>query len=96
MPASASLSTTVTRLAADFRRPRMQDYTLGVQQKLPVRSGCVGDLCTYARRPAGDRAGQQLTGRAAVPARISAAGRQYVSGAVSAGVIRTAAGATVM
>jgi hypothetical protein len=37
VPATGSLSTTVTRLANDFSRPRVQDYTLGIQQEIPGR-----------------------------------------------------------
>lgn len=36
VPSNGSLSTTVTRLAGDFSRPRIQDYTLGIQQQLPL------------------------------------------------------------
>src|SRR5262249_48565992 len=35
VPTNGSLSTTVTRLSHDFARPRVQDYTIGVQQQLP-------------------------------------------------------------
>jgi hypothetical protein len=35
LPTGGSLSTTVTRLSSDFARPRVQDYTIGVQQQLP-------------------------------------------------------------
>lgn len=35
VPPNESLSATVTRLAGDFSRPRVQDYTVGVQQQLP-------------------------------------------------------------
>ena len=36
LPTGGSLSTTVTRLNSDFTRPRVQDYTIGVQQQLPL------------------------------------------------------------
>jgi hypothetical protein len=36
VPTGGSLSTTVTRLAGDFARPRIQDYTIGIQQHLPL------------------------------------------------------------
>ncbi len=35
VPVNGSLSATVTRLAINFTRPRMQDYTVGIQQQLP-------------------------------------------------------------
>ncbi len=35
VPTNGSLSTTVTRLAGNFSRPRVQDITIGVQQQLP-------------------------------------------------------------
>ena len=35
VPKNGSLSTTVTRLAPNFARPRVQDYTIGIQQQLP-------------------------------------------------------------
>jgi hypothetical protein len=37
VPTTGSLSTSVTRLANNFTRPRVQDYTIGVQQELPGR-----------------------------------------------------------
>jgi hypothetical protein len=36
LPTGGSLSTTVTRLSPDFKRPRVQDYTIGIQQQLPL------------------------------------------------------------
>jgi hypothetical protein len=36
VPAGVTLATTVTRLAPGFSRPRVQDYTIGIQQKLPL------------------------------------------------------------
>jgi Carboxypeptidase regulatory-like domain len=36
LPSGGSLSTTVTRLNSDFTRPRVQDYTIGLQQQLPL------------------------------------------------------------
>jgi hypothetical protein len=35
VPANETLATTVTRLASNFSRPRVQDFTIGVQQQLP-------------------------------------------------------------
>jgi hypothetical protein len=35
LPSGQSLATTVTRLNSDYTRPRVQDYTIGVQQQLP-------------------------------------------------------------
>jgi hypothetical protein len=37
VPPNASLSATVTRIAGNFARPRVQDYTVGVQQQMPAR-----------------------------------------------------------
>ena len=34
LPTNGSLSSTVTRLSEGFARPRVQDYTIGIQQKL--------------------------------------------------------------
>jgi hypothetical protein len=36
VPSTGSLSTTVTRIASDFARPRVQDYTIGAQLQLPL------------------------------------------------------------
>jgi hypothetical protein len=35
VPTNGSLSTTVTRIDKNFARPRLQDYTIGIQQALP-------------------------------------------------------------
>jgi hypothetical protein len=94
VPSNGSLSTTVTRLASDFSRPRIQDYTIGVQQQLPQ-----GFLvsASYAHTY-GDHL--EVVTDTNLPASVFTRTYQLPDGSTftlpfSAGVIRTAAGATV-
>lgn len=94
VPTGASLATTVTRLAHDFKRPRMQDYTVGIEQQLPF--GIVASV-TYAHTH-GDRL--EIVEDSNLPAPQFQRTFQLPDGTTfqapfSAGVIRTAAGATV-
>jgi hypothetical protein len=94
VPTGGSLSTTVTRLAHDFRRPRMQDYTLGVQQELPF--GIVA-TATYAHTY-GDRLEIVVDSNLLAPTfqrTFALPDGTKFQVPFSAGVIRTAAGATV-
>jgi hypothetical protein len=93
-PTGANLSTTVTRLAHDFRRPRMQDYTLGMEQQLPF--GIVASV-TYAHTH-GDRL--EIVLDTNLPEPLFQRTFQTPDGNVfqlpfSAGIIRTAAGSAV-
>jgi hypothetical protein len=94
VPTGSSLATTVTRLSHDFRRPRMRDFTVGVQQKLPF--GLVASA-TYAYTY-GDRL--EIVVDSNLPAPQFTRTYALPTGAAyqvpfSAGIIRTAAGATV-
>jgi hypothetical protein len=94
VPTNGSLSTTVTRLAGDFARPRMQDYTIGIQQQMPL-----GILvsASYAHTY-GDHL--EIVSDTNLPAPNFTRLFQLPDGATfqvpfSAGVIKSAAGATV-
>jgi hypothetical protein len=94
VPTGGSLSTTVTRLAGDFARPRVQDYTIGIQQQLPL-----GILMTasYAHTY-GDHL--EIVTDTNLPAPAFQRTYQLPDGTTfqvpfSAGVIKSAAGATV-
>jgi len=94
VPTNGSLSSTVTRLSGDFTRPRMQDYTIGVQQQLPL--GIVA-TATYAHTH-GNRLEIQIDSN--LPSPQFTRTYQLPDGSTfavpfSGGVIRTAAGATV-
>jgi hypothetical protein len=94
VPVNGSLSSTVTRLASDFTRPRMQDYTAGVQQQLPW--GIVA-TATYAHTQGGRL---EMVIDSNLPAPQFTRTYQLPDGTqfqvpFSAGIIRTAAGATV-
>ncbi len=94
VPVNGTLSSTVTRLADDFVRPRMQDYTIGVQQSLPFK---LTVSATYARTH-GDRLEMVLDSN--LPAPKFERAYQLPDGTTfkvpySAGIIRTSAGATV-
>jgi hypothetical protein len=94
VPAGESLSTTSTLLSSNFSRPRVQDLTLGVQQKLPL--GIVM-TATYARTY-GDHL--EIVTDSNLPAPKFTRNYQLPDGTIfqvpfSAGVIKTAAGATV-
>lgn len=94
VPSGESLSTTSTLLASNFARPRVQDYTIGVQQQLPLGlvltasyAHTLGDhleIVTDSNLPA-----PQFTRTYELP------GGTTFSVPFSAGVIKTAAGATV-
>jgi hypothetical protein len=94
VPTTGSLSTTVTRLGPDFTRPRVQDYSIGVQQQLPLGLMLsVSYVHTY-----GDHL--EITVDTNLPPPKFTRTYQLPSGETfqvpfSAGVIRTAAGATV-
>ena len=94
VPANGSLSSTVTRLAGDFTRPRMQDYAVGIQQQLPLG---LTVSASYAHTH-GDRL--ELVMDSNLPAPQFVRSYQLPDGTTfqvpfSAGIIRTAAGATV-
>jgi hypothetical protein len=94
VPSGGSLSTTVTRLASDFARPRVQDYTFGVQQQLPL--GLVMSASYVYTR--GDHL--EIVTDTNLPAPNFTRIYQLPNGTTfqvpfSAGIIRTAAGATV-
>jgi hypothetical protein len=94
VPVNGSLSSTVTRLASDFKRPRMQDYTAGIQQEVPF--GFVV-TATYAHTH-GDRL--EIVVDSNLPGPAFQRSYQLPDGTIfavpfSAGIIRTAAGATV-
>jgi hypothetical protein len=94
VPTGESLSTTSTLLAGNFSRPRVQDYTIGVEQQLPLRfvvtasyAHTYGDhleIVTDSNLPA-----PQFTRTYELPNGTT------FSVPFSAGVIKTAAGATV-
>lgn len=94
VPANETLSTTSTLLASNFSRPRVQDFTAGVQQLLPF--GFV--LSASYAHTYGDHLeivedtnlpGPQFTRTYALP------GGTTFAVPFSAGIIKTAAGATV-
>jgi hypothetical protein len=94
LPTNGSLSASVTRISSDFERPRMQDYTLGVQQQIPF--GFVVSA-TYAHTH-GERL--EIVIDSNLPAPAFERTYQLPDGTTftvpfSAGIIRTAAGATV-
>jgi hypothetical protein len=94
VPAVGGLSTTVTRLTSDFARPRLQDYTVGVQQELPF--GVI--ITANYVRTYGDQL--EIVTDTNLPAPNFTRTYQVPDGSsfsvpFSAGVIRTAAGATV-
>jgi hypothetical protein len=94
VPTNGSLSTTVTRLAGNFSRPRVQDFTIGIQQQLPW--GLV--LSASYARTYGDHL--EVVVDSNLPAPQFQRAFQLPDGTTfqvpfSAGVIRTAAGATV-
>jgi Carboxypeptidase regulatory-like domain len=94
VPTNGSLSTTVTRLAGNFSRPRVQDITIGIQQQLPW--GIIA-TASYARTY-GDHL--EVVVDSNLPAPQFQRTFQLPNGATfqvpfSAGTIKTAAGATV-
>jgi hypothetical protein len=94
VPANGSLSSTVTRLASDFTRPRMQDYTVGIQQQI---AWGITISASYAHTH-GDRL--EIVVDSNLPAPNFVRTFQLPDGSTfqvpfSAGIIRTAAGATV-
>jgi Carboxypeptidase regulatory-like domain len=94
VPTGESLSTTSTLLASNFARPRVQDYTFGVQQQLPL--GLV--LTASYAHTLGDHL--EIVTDSNLPAPQFMRTYELPGGATfsvpfSAGVIKTAAGATV-
>jgi hypothetical protein len=94
VPVNGSLSSTVTRLASNFTRPRMQDYTIGVQQQLPLG---ITVTASYAHTK-GDRL--EIVVDSNLPTPTFQRTYQLPDGTTfqvpfTAGIIRTAAGATV-
>jgi Carboxypeptidase regulatory-like domain len=94
VPTGESLSTTSTLLASNFARPRVQDFTIGVQQQLPL--GIV--LTASYARTYGDHL--EIVTDSNLPAPQFTRNYQLPNGTTfsvpfSAGVIKTAAGATV-
>jgi len=94
VPTGGSLSSTVTRLASDFTRPRMQDYTIGIQQQVPLGFTVTA---SYAHTH-GDRL--EIVMDSNLPAPQFERTYQLPDGTTfglpfSAGLVRTAAGATV-
>ncbi|HLK63625.1 MAG TPA: carboxypeptidase regulatory-like domain-containing protein [Bryobacteraceae bacterium] len=94
VPTGESLSTTSTLLASNFARPRVQDYTIGVQQQLPL--GLV--LTASYAHTYGDHL--EIVVDSNLPAPQFTRTYQLPDGTTfavpfSAGVIKTAAGATV-
>jgi hypothetical protein len=94
VPGGESLSTTTTLLATNFSRPRVQDYTIGVQQQLPL--GFVM-MASYARTY-GDHL--EIVTDTNLPAPQFTRTYELPNGTTfsvpfSAGIIKTAAGATV-
>ncbi len=94
VPANETLSTSVTRLAGNFSRPRVQDFTIGIQQQLPL--GFVM-TASYARTY-GDHL--EIVTDTNLPAPQFTRTYKMPDGTTfqvpfSAGVIKTAAGATV-
>ncbi len=94
VPTGESLSTTSTLLASNFSRPRVQDLTIGVQQQLPFGLAL---SASYARTY-GDHL--EIVVDTNLPAPQFTRTYQLPGGATfsvpfSAGVIKTAAGATV-
>jgi hypothetical protein len=94
VPAGESLSTTSTLLGSNFTRPRVQDFTIGVQQQLPLGIILTG---SYARTY-GDHL--EIVTDSNLPAPQFTRTYQLPNGTTfnvpfSAGVIKTAAGATV-
>ncbi len=94
VPSGESLSTSSTLLASSFSRPRVQDYTVGVQQQLPLAFALTASYAhTY-----GDHL--EIVTDSNLPAPQFTRTYQLPSGTTftvpfSAGVIKTAAGATV-
>jgi hypothetical protein len=94
VPTGESLSTTSTLLASNFARPRVQDYTIGVQQQLPW--GFVM-TASYAHTY-GDHL--EIVTDSNLPAPAFTRTYERPNSATftvpfSAGIIKTAAGATV-
>jgi hypothetical protein len=94
VPSGETLSGTVTRMASDFARPRVQDLTLGVQQALPLGMTLTA---SYARTY-GDHLEIVLDQN--LPAPSVTRTYQLPNGSTfqlpfSAGVIKTKAGSTV-
>jgi hypothetical protein len=94
VPTGETLSGTVTRLASNFARPRVQDVTIGVQQALPL--GMV--LTASYARTYGDHL--EIVVDTNLPAPAFTRTYQLPNGATfqvpfSAGVIKNTAGATV-
>ncbi len=94
VPPNESLATTVTRLDSHFSRPRVQDYTIGVQQQLPFG---VVLMASYAHTY-GDHLEVVVDSNLPAPQfqrTFALPNGTTFSVPFSAGVIKTAAGATV-
>jgi hypothetical protein len=94
VPTGESLSTTSTLLASNFARPRVQDFTIGVQQQLPCG---VVMTASYAHT-LGDHL--EIVTDSNLPAPAFTRTYELPNGTTfsvpfSAGMIKTAAGATV-
>jgi hypothetical protein len=94
VPPNESLATTVTRLDSHFSRPRVQDYTIGVQQQLPF--GVV--LTASYAHTYGDHLEVVIDSNLPAPQfqrTFALPNGTTFNVPFSAGVIKTAAGATV-
>jgi hypothetical protein len=94
VPANGTLSSTITRLAPGFARPRVQDYTIGIQQQLPLGLILTASFVhTY-----GDHL--EIVVDSNLPAPTFQRTYELPDGTTfdvpfSAGIIKTAAGATI-